>query len=70
MLTVLPQPLLSGEQTQTQVFSLGQTLLVLLPTEQQRLLLIQIKTLFLTLQVRLLYRLAQQQKDPEVQLLE
>jgi hypothetical protein len=69
MLTVLPQPLLSGEQMQTQVFSLGRTLLVLLPTAQQQLLLIQVKTLFLTLQVRLLFHLEQLPNAPEAQLL-
>jgi hypothetical protein len=55
---------------QTQVSSLAQTLLVLLPAEQQQLLSAQIKTLFLTLQVRLLYRQAQPQKDRVVLLLE
>jgi hypothetical protein len=69
MLMVLPQPLLSGEQMQTQVSSLVQTLLVLLPAEQQRLLLIQVKTLFLTLRAQLLYRLAQLLNAPEAQLL-
>jgi hypothetical protein len=70
MLMVLPQPLLSEEQTQTQVSSLGRTLLVLRPVEQRRLLLIQVKTLFLTLQVQLLYRLAQQPNAREVLLSE
>jgi hypothetical protein len=69
MLTVLPQPLLSGEQMQTQVSSLAQTLLVLRPVEQPQLLLIQVKTLFLIQQAQLLYRLEQQHNDPEVQLL-
>jgi hypothetical protein len=64
MLMVLPQTLLSREQTQTQVSSLGRTLLVLRPVEQRRLLLIRVKTLFLIQQAQLLYRLEQLPKGP------